>query len=455
MEFHTPLWHEGGNHAAQVVFTRRNRLAEAVGMGLRLALLLVCWGLCSPCLAAEVAAYGYPFADPLEATVIGTPEGYRAALPEDIPTEIRQVQPFPRRHVPDIFWYAKTLRFALSAQRGPAPLAFVIPGTGAGFESSKSVILQRILYAAGLHVVSLPSPIHPNFIVSASASERPGLLADDARDLYRVMTLIRRQLQDELEITGYDLAGYSLGATHAAFVAALDDQQHALGFDRVLLINPPVDIARSAAVLDAMFAKHLHSLADFNHLFNQLMRLFSQFYEPTEQVLFSSDLVYEIYRQQPPPDSTLEALIGVAFRLTSINLLFTSDVMADLGVLVARHHELGVTESLTPYFKAASLFDFEYYARQVLYPYYLKTSPDISYEELTERNSLRAIGSYLGRADKIGLIHNADDILLTAGELDFLRDVFGARAQIYPRGGHSGNMLYRDNVAYIIDFFSG
>ncbi len=52
-------------------------------------------------------------------------------------------------------------------------------------------------------------------------------------------------------------------------------------------------------------------------------------------------------------------------------------------------------------------------------------------------------------------MHNADDILLSADDLEFLRDVFGTRAQIYPRGGHSGNMLYRDNVAYVIDFFGG
>jgi hypothetical protein len=422
-------------------------------MPFRLVTLLLCVVLATPCLAVEVSDYAYPFVDPLEATVIGTPLSYRGALPEEIPLEIRQVQPFPGRAVPDIFWYAKTLTFALSRQPGKAPLAFIIPGTGANYNSGKSVILQQILYAAGLHVVSLPSPIHPNFIVSASASRRPGLLDEDAADLYRVMGLIRRQLEDELLISGYDLAGYSLGATHAAFVARLDDQRQELGFDRVLLINPPVDLMHSAKVLDRLFAEHIRSLADFNRLFNHLMQLFSQFYQPGEQVVFSDELVYEIYRRQPPPDSTLEALIGIAFRLTSTNLLFTSDVMAHLGVLVARDHRLRLTDSLTPYFKAATLLDFEYYARQILYPYALETDPGLAFEELAARDSLRAIADYLRQADQIGLIHNADDILLRADELDFLREVFGPRAQIYPKGGHVGNILYRDNVAYAIDFF--
>ena len=425
-------------------------------MSLRLIITLLLLALLSaPGRAAEVTDYGYPFVDPLEATVIGTPGPFSAELADDIPIEIREVAPFPHRATPDIFWYTRTLRYAFSPQPGAAPLAFIIPGTGAGYNSGKSVILQRTLYAAGMHVVSLPSPIHPNFIVAASASHRPGLLVEDAEDLLRVMAMIRRQLGDDVEITGYHLAGYSLGATNAAFVARLDAEVQEFDFARVLLINPPVDLASSAKVLDTLFAQHIRTLEDFNYLFNQLMGLFSQFYQPTEPVVFSDDLVYDIYRRQPPPDSTLEALIGTAFRLTSINLLFTTDVMADLGVLVAQDHELALTDSLTPYFKAASLLDFEYYARQVLWPYYRKRTEDVSFEELARRNSLRAIAGYLRQADHIGLIHNADDILLSAEELEFLKDVFGARAQIYPTGGHSGNMLFRDNVAYTIDYFSG
>ena len=70
------------------------------------------------------------------------------------------------------------------------------------------------------------------------------------------------------------MAGYSLGATHAAFVARLDDEVGAFGFERVLLINPPVDLYRSASILDAMFEEQLPTIADFNALFNQLiMRL--------------------------------------------------------------------------------------------------------------------------------------------------------------------------------------
>lgn len=422
-------------------------------MRLRLATWLFCALVASPCLALEATDYGYPFVDPLEATVIGTPEAFQAKLPEDIPIEVREFLPLAGRQTPEIFWWARLFSYSFSPQPGRAPLAFIIPGTGAGHSSSKSVDLQRMLYAAGLHVVSLPSPIHPNFIISASASGRPGLLSADAVDLHQVMTMIRRQLTREIDISGYDLVGYSLGATQAAFVAWVDDQQQSFDFDRVLLINPPVDLLRSASVLDRLYSEHIHSLADFDHLFNQLIQLFSEFYQPTEHFVLDEELIYELYRRRPPPDSTLEALIGIAFRLSSTNLLFTADVMDHLGVLVAADRRLGVTDSLTPYFKAGSLLDFEYYARRVLYPHYLETRPGVSFQEFAHRDSLRVLDDFLRRADNIGLMHNKDDILIDEEELNFLEDVFGSRAQIYPKGGHVGNLLYRDNVAYVINFF--
>ena len=421
----------------------------------RLMPLLLCGLFASPCLGAEtVEPYGYPFVDPLEATVIGTPDVFAAELPEDIPIEEREVLVFQGRDVPDIFWYAESLRYALSAQLGPAPLVFILPGTGANFNASKSLILQRALYQAGLHVVSLPSPLHPNFIVSASASRRPGLLPEDANDIYRLMALIRRQVQDEIEISEWHLVGYSLGATYAAFVAKLDDERRSFDFDKVLLINPPVNLANSARILDALYEEHIPTIADFNALFNELMQVLSEHYSPTEQMLFSEDMIFQIYQRSPPPDRTLEALIGAAFRLSSINLVFTSDVMTNAGLLVAPGHRPSLVESLTPYFKAASQLSFEDYARAILYPYYLERAPETAFKQLSELNSLRAIESYLRDTHKIGLMHNADDILLSPDEIEYLQDVFGGRAVIFPHGGHAGNLAYRDNLAHIVDFFT-
>jgi hypothetical protein len=48
---------------------------------------------------------------------------------------------------------------------------------------------------------------------------------------------------------------------------------------------------------------------------------------------------------------------------------------------------------------------------------------------------------------------NDNDFILAPGELDYLRQLFGERTKVYPRGGHLGNLEYRDNMAYFVEFF--
>jgi hypothetical protein len=67
--------------------------------------------------------------------------------------------------------------------------------------------------------------------------------------------------------------------------------------------------------------------------------------------------------------------------------------------------------------------------------------------------SLEHIADYLRGADKIEVMHNANDLILAPGEIDFFPRVFGARAKIYPKGGHCGNMDYPDNVAHMVNVF--
>ena len=57
------------------------------------------------------------------------------------------------------------------------------------------------------------------------------------------------------------------------------------------------------------------------------------------------------------------------------------------------------------------------------------------------------------KAGKIGLVHNEDDIILAPGQIDFFKSTFGARAKIYPMGGHCGNMKHHQVVEHIVGFF--
>ena len=87
-------------------------------------------------------AYDYPFADRYVATVLGTPAEYEYALPKEVPLKFDTVKMFPKRELPGILWNLDELHYSYLRQKGPAPLIFLVAGTGASFQSAKMKVMQ-------------------------------------------------------------------------------------------------------------------------------------------------------------------------------------------------------------------------------------------------------------------------------------------------------------------------
>ena len=372
-----------------------------------------------------------------------------------MPKQETGVTIFPEREAPEVFWYYDQLRYSVVRQRKEAPLVFNIAGTGASHNSRLMQVMERAFYQAGYHVISLPSPTHSNFITTASETQVPGMLADDARDLYRVMQAAYAQVAHTIKVSEFYLTGYSLGAAQAAFVSKLDEEGGAFGFKKVLMINPPVSLYNSVEILDEMINAIPGGLDSFHLFFNSLLKQFAEIYREEDFLDLTEDFLYLVYKKAPPREESLRAVIGLAFRLSSANLLFTSDVLTRSGVVVRRNVSLSSTDSLTDYYKVSMRVGFSDYIDHLLYPYFQGKRPGVSLEQLIDESSLRAIEDYLRNSEKIGLMHNEDDIILAPGELDFFRSVFDGRAKIYVKGGHCGNLAHRDNIADMIAFFEG
>ena len=400
-------------------------------------------------------AYDYTIVDPLAATVVGTPPAQAAAVPDEINRDQLTLTVFPDREIPEIFWYADELRFSLVYQVEPAPLIFLVPGTGAGPDSIKSEYLQKALFQAGYHVISLASPAEPEFIITASTTGITGRPQDDARDLYRVMQLAYEKVKDRIQVEGFHLLGYSLGAWDAAFVAHLDAQEKALDFDKVLLINPPVSLYTSAQILDKMLDDNIPGgSGNIGVLFGRLINQFTGYYQQSDQLNFSSDyLLYNLYTRLEPSDEELEALIGLAFRFTSANLVFTSDVVTNSGLIVPKNLELGPASSLTEYFEVSIRTTFIDYFDDLYYPYFKEKDPTITRQDLIDEASLQSIRDFLANAEHVGLMTNEDDIILAPGQIEYLEEMFGDRAQVWPTGGHMGNLGSRAVTAHVVDYF--
>ena len=71
----------------------------------RLLLLISASGL-ALLITTQAVAYGFPFDDPLLATVVGTPTQYQAELPEHLPRRVLKLSFKPPAQISDIFWHA-------------------------------------------------------------------------------------------------------------------------------------------------------------------------------------------------------------------------------------------------------------------------------------------------------------------------------------------------------------
>ncbi|WP_028576549.1 alpha/beta fold hydrolase [Desulfomicrobium escambiense] len=415
--------------------------------------------------AFSAQAYDYPFTNPYEATVFGTlpqdefdlasvrPAGFSDLNPlRDLGAVRGREMLLHDRPVPEILWYDDTLQYTLAQQRGNAPLMFILAGTGSSHESATCSFLQRVFHRAGFHVVTLSSPTYPNFVVSASTTQVPGYIPYDVADLYQAMDAIAAQMGRD-RITSFHLAGYSLGGTQAAFLAELDTREKRFGFEKVLLLNPAVNLMTSAIRLDHLLSDNVADRFEAARTVAELVRQLSEAYRSSDQVNFGDEFLFALHRNRSISEKELKILIGVAFRLSLASMVFTSDTCTGAGYIVPRGHRIVKDESLAPYLDSAVGVSFEDYVREYLLPFLRFHDPAITAEKAVAACSLEAIGPFLRGAGGIAVMTNADDPILTPENFAFLENTFGSRLTVFPAGGHCGNLRFRDNVAAMLDFF--
>jgi hypothetical protein len=419
--------------------------------------MLICALLCGSMAFAAEGGYDYPYADPFVATILGTPDAQKVPLVADIPVKLLDLTIFPERKVPANLWYNEELRCALVPQNGKAPLIFVVAGTGAGFNSDKMLALQSIFYRAGFHVVSISSPTHANFITSASESMAPGILTDDARDLYRVMQKLWEKVKGDVEVSDFYLTGYSLGGAQSAFVSKLDEEQKAFNFKKVLMINPPLSLYTSATLFDHMLEDNIPGgAAGAGAFLRGMLDRFAAIYKAGDFVKLDNEFLYNIYRAlpEPPKDERLEAMIGISFRISAINMMFTTDLMTNSGFVVPKGMELDNNDPLDEYFRMLARISFAKYLDELLLPVAQARNPQLTRQDVIDGSSLKSIESYLQKASKVSMVTNQDDIILSPGELDYLKQLFSSRAKVFPRGAHCGNIDQRDFATYMTSYFN-
>jgi len=417
-------------------------------MTLLLALLVL-----SPLTGRAADDYGYPIAGSYEATILGTPAKLMPSFPAKMRIRQLVLEVIPDRKRPPLFFYDEGLRCTFAYQKKKAPLVFLIAGTGASDRAPALLTMVKALYQEGFHVITLPSPTNANFIVSASHSSVPGDLAEYAADLYRAMEAAWKRVQGEIEVSSFSLGGYSLGGTEAAYVAKLDSERRVFNFRRVLMIDPPVSLYSSAARIEELLKQIPGGPRKEGVFFNSMLSKFSKFYSYGNFVAINDNFLYSVYQEKLFTREETAGLIGLTFRINLAGMVFASDVMTNSGYVVPKNLVLTQSDTLYEYFLVSTHLSFFDYFDEYFFPHLQQEHPGLTKESLIATLGLKSIEGYLKSSGNFGVMANENDFILSKADLDYLRLLFGERTKIYPRGGHLGNLEYKENLAYMVAFF--
>lgn len=406
-------------------------------------------------LSLTAFSYNFPIDDPYSATIIGSATMMTPGVSENIPLKVYEIQIKDKKDIPDVFWYASKFKFSFSKQKNKkAPLIFVLAGTGSDYNTTRVKFMQRIFHDAGYHTIAISSQMSQQFMISASSNSVPGLLLEDNKDIYKAMKLAYNKIKDQVEVTDFYIMGYSLGGSNAAVLSYIDEKEKVFNFKRVFMVNPPVDLYNSAVKLDKYLDNYTGGKTKgIEKLLNTTLAKVKGGLT-SEYANIGADTIYNIVKGDILSDAEKEAYIGLAFRLASTDLNFISDFMTRSYVYTKNPEKVNKYTNMKEYLKAVNFATFEDYVNKIGFPYYKKHNKDYSIEALKREASLKVIEDYLRTSPKIAAVTNADELILNEKDFAFLKEVFKDRLVIYPKGGHCGNMFYKENVDVMLKFLN-
>jgi hypothetical protein len=261
------------------------------------------------------------------------------------------------------------------------------------------------------------------------------------------------KVKGDIEVSDFYLAGYSLGGTQAAFVAKLDETRKSFNFKKVLLVNPAVNLYDSVLRIEGLLEKVPGGPKKVGAFFNRTMEKFTEIYTEGEYVELNGEFLYGAFKTGKFSQDEGGAMIGLVFRIASGAMIFTSDVMTNSGYVVPKNRELKFNDDLTDYMRVSHHLSFLEYFNEYFYPYFQKKRPGLTKQTLIDSQGLKSIEGYLKGNTKFSSMTNDNDFILSAADRDYLRELFGERALVYPVGGHLGNLEFVSNMIYMTDFF--
>lgn len=333
------------------------------------------------------------------------------------------------------------LPYSLWLQEKPAPLVFIVPGIGSHRSATNAVKLAESAWKRGYSAAIVSNPFNPEFILSGLSATYPGYTPSDAQDLYRAIGEIRADIERRSpgRVTSSSLMGYSLGGIAVLFISQLErgaSEPNALHFERVVAINPAVDLRYAAGLFDGYFDAPLAWPPEERR--DQTLDVVKKAFVIAQGTDEDTARLRK-YRKLPFTRQGSDFLIGLSSRATTIQTIAASRQRGGKE-LSSREPEPGMIHG--PFAAEIESNTLERYMKELAIPYFAaKDGGARSEEELFAAANLYSQEAGLRDDPRIAVFTNQDDFILKPGDLDWLSSVFAGRITVFPGGGHLGNLF--------------
>jgi ABC-type transporter lipoprotein component MlaA len=314
----------------------------------------------------------------------------------------------------------------------PAPLLYILPGLGGHRLGSQALALVESGLREGWSVVTLSSPMHPEFMRSAATAELPGFAPLDSRDARAAMDAIDAWMREHHpgRLGPRGLLGISMGAFSALLVAAdlVREPDHGrVHFEVFGAAAPPVSTDYGMAQLDA--------------LYNEPMS-----WPPDEREQRKLDILQrvaaltqgELRPGSPLPFSESEAryVVGLAFRLTLVDTLWDTQQRHDEGVLLTPRDP----DDRDPAYFEMQDYSWREYFYAFLLPWLQSQKLVADDAEALRLGDLRSVATLLKGDRTVHVFVSDNDFLRRPEDQELLIELFGQdNVHETQGGGHFGN----------------
>ena len=325
--------------------------------------------------------------------------------------------------------------------RKELPLVIIVPGIDGTYDGSSTLAVAETFHNAGHEVISVDSVFFWRGMEQGAGNDAlPGYVPADAQRLRNYFTTILADLNYNGPTI---LVGWSYGAVCAAHIMAAEEQKNTLNIRRAVLINPPADLGHAMQKLDAGLKKSASLSADdlkakIPGTVGELLLLNSAHIPAVPMVEENpaarmTQMAFLVPRFE---EQTAEYIASIMLRSGIRDILFRRHVKSPLPG-IRNNADWSNRNSL---YDELDRFDFERYAKTFLLPELAQQGVRKDFTALVQEAGLYPLKDFLGRTDKIYLIHNWNDILLSDPDKRFLDQTFGKRATWFDAGGHMGNL---------------